>query len=100
MRYQHDRQDDPSHHVAQDHLNEGDVASVGHRRNADNRQSAGFGGYDRKPNAPPWDIAAAQKIVARAVLLSAETEPEPDDPDQIGQNDHPITHAEVAVHAP
>jgi len=98
VRHQHDGQDDAGDDVADDHLDEGDVAAVGHRRDADNRQRAGFGGHDGHANAPPGHVLAAEKIVARVVLVFAKPQSQRNDAEQIDENNDPVAGVEIAVH--
>ena len=96
--HEDDGQKDAGNDVADDHLEEGDVAAVGHGGDTDDGQGAGLGGDDGQANPPPGDALAAEKVVAGIALVLPKPHPKADDAKDIEQNDDPITGTEVAVH--
>ena len=76
VRDEDDGQEDAGDDVADDHLEEGDVAAVGHGRHADDGQGAGLGGDDGQADAPPGDVLAAEEVIAGVVLVFAEPQAE------------------------
>ena len=99
MGHEDDGQEDAGDDVADNHLEERDVAAVGHRRHADDGQCAGLCGDDGQADAPPRNVLAAEEVVAGVVLVLPKPQPEPNDAEHIDQDDSPITRTEVAVHA-
>ena len=73
--------------IAEHHLQENEAAGVGQRRCTDNRERAGFGGDDRKPDRPPGCGAAAQKIILQRPLPALEVCAKPRDPGEIRDDD-------------
>src|ERR1035438_9478208 len=78
---------DAGQQVAEDHLEEAEVAVEGEGGGADDGQGAGFGGDYGKADGPPRGGAPAQEIVAEALLAGAKTGAEPGDGGQVGEND-------------
>ena len=97
MRHHHHGEDDPREDVADDHLDETEVAAVRLARHADDRQRAGFGRDDGKADAPPGNIFAPEKIIAGAFLVFAEPHPQHDDAGQIGDDDQPVAGFKIRV---
>src|SRR5664279_4864976 len=95
VRDEDDGQNNAGNDIANDHLEEYDVAAVSHGRHPDDGQGAGFGGDDGQADAPPGDVLAAEKVVAGIVLVFAKPHPEADNPKHIEQDDRPITRTEV-----
>ena len=95
MRNHDDRQNDAGDHIPDDHLNEEEVPSVSHGRNANDRERAGFGRDDGKANAPPLNVFAAEKVVAGVALIFAEPDSQPDDCEQIANNNGPVREREM-----
>src|SRR5947199_397297 len=98
MPHEHNREDYTSDDVADDHLDKSDVPAVSHRWHADDCQGAGFRRDDGKPDAPPGNGFASEKIIARVMLVSAEPNAEADNPEQIKKDDSPISRAKVTAH--
>ena len=96
---QHKADHDPPDDISHDHLQEGEIGIVSKSRDADNRQSAGFGGDDGESDRPPGNLASGEEVIAQGALLFAETKAEERDPRQINRDDGEIesvqAHAEI-----
>ena len=66
MRQQQYGDHDAGEQVAEDHLEEAQVAGEGEGGGADDGQGAGFGGDDGEADGPPGGRAAAQEVVAQS----------------------------------
>ena len=82
--------EDAADDVADRELQERHVAGVGLRRNADERQRAGFGGDDREADRPPRHAAIGQEIIARGLLVAREPRPEGRDGEQVDADDEVV----------
>ncbi len=87
LRKEEHRDHDASQQVAEDDLEEAEVAAEGQGRRADNGEGAGLGRYDGKRDGPPGRRAASQKVVAQVFLAAAKARAENRDRDQVDQND-------------
>src|SRR5215471_10823179 len=90
MRKQDKADDNASHHVADDYLQEREIGVVSQAGNADDRQRASFGGDDGKRDGPPWDVASREEVVAQSALLLAKAETEQRDADQVERDDRVV----------
>ena len=98
MRHHHHRQHDAGDDVADDHLDEHEVAAIGQARHADDGERAGLSRDDGEADAPPWDVFAAEEIIARGALVFAKPDAERDDAQQVEDDDQPVRDGEV-IHA-
>ena len=64
MRQQQETYDDSARDISHGDLQKRHIGAVGQSGNADDGQRAGFGGYDRKRNRPPWNVTSGEKVVA------------------------------------
>ena len=95
VRQQQHGNHDAGQQVAEDDLQESQVAGEGQGRRAHDGQGAGFGGDDGKADGPPGGGSATQEVVAQALSPAAEARAEPGDGHQVEQ-DHPeieVAHA-------
>ena len=83
--------------VAEDDLYEAKVAAFSkeHGGYTDKSEGTGLGGDDREGNAPPWEVAAAQEVVARGFLAAPKPQAEGDDAGEVEGDDGPVGGGEA-----
>ena len=84
---------DAPQQVAEDQLQEAEVAYKGERGSADNGQGTGLCGHDREGDSPPGRSTASQEIVFERFLGLPELRSEPSDEKQIGSDHRQIREA-------
>ncbi len=87
VRDQQNTDDDAPDQVADDKLQEAEVALVGQAGNADDGERAGLGGHDGERNRPPGNRLLGQEISAEGARLLPESHAKESDPGQI-HGDH------------
>ncbi len=82
--------DDAGEQVAENQLEEAEVAGEGKRRGADDSERAGLGRDDREGDRPPGSRIAAEEIIAEAALALPEARSKPCDAGKVGGDHRPI----------
>src|ERR1051325_4318008 len=95
MRDHHHRQHQTCDYVADDELDESDIAAIGDCRHTDDREGARLSCHNRKANAPPRNIFAAEEVVSRVLLVFAKPDTQPDDPEQVNIDDYPVCKRQI-----
>ncbi len=76
MRQQNETDDDASHQITHNDLQEGEVCIVGKARDTDDRQGTGLGRDDGERDCPPGDVSIGQEIITHRSLTLAESQTE------------------------
>jgi hypothetical protein len=89
---------DASEQIAEDDLQEAEVAGVGYAGDADDGERAGLCGDDGKRDGPPGDSPAAEKVAAQCARLSifaTEAQAEDGDGGEIDEDEDQVRQAQV-----
>jgi len=86
---------DAADEVAEDDLEEAEVACVGEAGDADDGEGAGLSGDERERDGPPGDVAAAEEVGAERAVFLAEAQTEESDADEVGGDDEQVRQAQA-----